>query len=434
MIGDTRDFGIGRRVCPQNWNALRAVGESANRLCDAQAQDARPAPDVVTVAEVTRPSKTPDGLHAPALCFGDPRVMALLTILVGFSHLLAGFRNRQLVELVATYFPLGHSPGGFRTWWRRLHEGSDEELDNAHLMRMAGRFARRVRGWAQANGIPVIDCSRGQRKHEIAAEYLASHRVELGVFLVLVARAQTRVWQVERGSSGSIRNLSQKPAYVHHYSFHILDPEWGHLTIKMAGHPPFDAQVILNGHEYVAGQARERAIEFVKEDNCFTKIANAADLARVADTLSGVRTIGRLTRVCEQRRSGFSYEYSVYQAEYSRNLLFRMGGQMDQVFERMVDRTPASLDVPRLRTLFGAKQRPRRTRRSRHRVEVVVERPVYALTLFKLHFGNLTLKAYTKGERVLRFEAIAHSTKELHCGRRLDRFPEIVGRLKGMLE
>jgi hypothetical protein len=102
VIGDTRDFGIGRRVCPPNWNALRAVGESANRrLCDAQAQDARPAPDVVTLAQVTRPSTTPDGLHAPALCFGDPRVMALLTILVGFSHLLAGFRNRQLVELVA---------------------------------------------------------------------------------------------------------------------------------------------------------------------------------------------------------------------------------------------------------------------------------------------------------------------------------------------
>jgi hypothetical protein len=28
------------------------------------------------------------------------------------------------------YYPLGHTPGGFRTWWRRLHGGSDEELDN----------------------------------------------------------------------------------------------------------------------------------------------------------------------------------------------------------------------------------------------------------------------------------------------------------------
>ncbi len=110
VISDTRDFGIGRRVCPQNWNALRAVGESANqRLCDAQAQDARPAPDVVTLAQVTRPSTTSDGLHAPALCFGDPRVMALLTVLVGFSHLLAGFRNRQLVALVGTLLDAPYS-------------------------------------------------------------------------------------------------------------------------------------------------------------------------------------------------------------------------------------------------------------------------------------------------------------------------------------
>jgi hypothetical protein len=35
---------------------------------------------------------------------------------------------------------------------------------------------------------------------------------------------------------------------------------------------------------------------------------------------------------------------------------------MEQVFERMVDRTRARLDVPRLRTMFGAKQRPRLTR------------------------------------------------------------------------
>ena len=29
------------------------------------------------------------------------------------------------------YHTLGYNPGGFRTWWRRLH-GNDEQLDNAH--------------------------------------------------------------------------------------------------------------------------------------------------------------------------------------------------------------------------------------------------------------------------------------------------------------
>ena len=51
-----------------------------------------------------------------------------------------------------------------------------------------------------------------------------------------------------------------------------------------------------------------------------------------------------------------------------------------------------------------------------------------------LHCGKLTLKIYTKGERVLRIEAVAHNTQELNCGRALDKLPEVVSRLKSMLE
>src|SRR2546421_371127 len=66
------------------------------------ALDRRLGPDGVTWAQVTWLSEAPDGLHAPALCFGDPRVRAILAALLLFSHVLAGFRNRDLVELVAS--------------------------------------------------------------------------------------------------------------------------------------------------------------------------------------------------------------------------------------------------------------------------------------------------------------------------------------------
>jgi hypothetical protein len=64
----------------------------------------------------------------------------------------------------------------------------------------------------------------------------------------------------------------------------------------------------------------------------------------------------------------------------------------------------------------------------------VVETPVYDLTVFKIHFGKLTLKAYTKGEHVLRFEAIVHNTAELRAGRAIERFADVVAALAGMLE
>jgi hypothetical protein len=65
---------------------------------------------------------------------------------------------------------------------------------------------------------------------------------------------------------------------------------------------------------------------------------------------------------------------------------------------------------------------------------VVVETLEYGLSVYKVHFGNLTLKAYTKSERVLRFEAVVHNTRDLGCGRMLERFPHIVARLAAMLE
>ncbi len=347
------------------------------------------------------------------------------------------------------YNTLCYSAGGFRQWWRRLMEGSDEHLDNAHLMRMAGRFSRRVRGFAKAHNIPVIDCRRGQRKHDVAEEFLATHTVKRGLFLVLVARAIAPVWDVRRSRTGSPL-LSKKTAFVNHYSFHIWDSEWGHITIKMAGHPPFGAQVILNGHEYVACRATKAGLNFSKEGNCFTQITDTARLARIADTLADKRTIERLNQVCErwiystclcfaldiqeQERTGFHYAYSIYQVEYSRNLLFARGSQMEQVFQRMVDRTRARLDVRQVRTLFGMTRRPKWHWKHRPRLEVVLETPVYDLTVFKLHFGKLTLKAYTKGEHVLRFEVVVHNTQDLGCGRVLPRFPLIVARSISILE
>ena len=133
-----------------------------------------------------------------------------------YGDLLTGSYDCVDRIVLNAYYPLGPNPGGFRVWWRRWHQDSDEELDNAHLMRLAGRFARRVRAWAGEHGVPVIDCKAGERKHRIAEEYLGEHTVGVGVFLILVARAPAIVWKVKRSSSGVIRNLEKTRQYVNH--------------------------------------------------------------------------------------------------------------------------------------------------------------------------------------------------------------------------
>lgn len=346
------------------------------------------------------------------------------------------------------YFPLGHTGGGFRTWWRRL-TGSDESLDQMHLLRMAGDFSRRVHAYARAHGVPLIHCTAGERKHEIAERHLPKSSRFCGVFLIVVAKAPALVWEVSRGSSGVPHLERKRPwPYVNHYHFHCMDKEWGHLTIKMSGHPPFSLQVMLNGHEWVERQARQQTISAQKEGNCFVGGSLQA-LDRLADALRAPHVIGRLAKVCDrwvyssclcfalnteaQERSGFRYEYSCYQIEYSRNLLFRRGSQLDEVYQGLIDRTRRLLDLDRLRTLFGWKTRPHRPPPGRpgKRLERVISGG-HDLTVFKVHFGHLTLKLYDKGERVLRIEAIAHNTKELRCGRALGKLPIMLDKLRRM--
>ena len=132
----------------------------------------------------------------------------------------------------------------------------------------------------------------------------------------------------------------------------------------------------------------------------------------------------------------FPYNYSVFQMEYSRNLLFQSGSQMDQVFQALIDRSRSPLDLDRVKTIFGDKKRPHRDTRKKNptRWGVVVEKPDYDTTIFKVHYGKMTLKIYSKGERVLRIEVILHNAKAYRWGHSLPCFPEIVVRLKGILE
>lgn len=149
------------------------------------------------------------------------------------------------------------------------------------------------------------------------------------------------------------------------------------MMIKMGGHSPFGIQVLLNGREWVERRARQQTISLVKEGNCFVG-GSFQTLDQIADTLRASHAIGRLAKVCdrwvyssclcfaltleEQRLSGFRYRYSCYQLEYSRNLLFEQGTVLEEVYQRLIDRTRRILDVGKLKKIFGWKYRPHHRR------------------------------------------------------------------------
>jgi hypothetical protein len=145
-INDTRDFGIGKRLC--NLPALRQVGFRANRrLLDVQriSQDCAVGEDAFR--RVNDPVEV-DGQRASGLRFADTAVQALLSVLLMFRLLPRGFSNRDLRDHWAPLLgkaPDDMTPGqmGYHLRRLRLH-GMIERIAGTHryrLTRQGGRAA-----------------------------------------------------------------------------------------------------------------------------------------------------------------------------------------------------------------------------------------------------------------------------------------------------
>jgi len=76
-------------------------------------------------------------------------------------------------------------------------------------------------------------------------------------------------------------------------------------------------------------------------------------------------------------RAGSDTNTRTSQFEYSRNPWFEIGGQMEQGFQALMDRSRAPLDRKTIQTILGYKHRPQYRKRKGRSAgwEVVVERP-----------------------------------------------------------
>ena len=93
-INNPKDFYVNKGL--ENLSHLADLGRQTNRkLLEVQRVSHQCVLSQDALDRVQRPTFE-SGQRAPALRFGDPRVMALLQALTAFSHLPRGFRNRDL--------------------------------------------------------------------------------------------------------------------------------------------------------------------------------------------------------------------------------------------------------------------------------------------------------------------------------------------------
>jgi hypothetical protein len=117
-INDPTDFYVNKGL--ENLSHLRDLGQQVNRkLLEVERVSHQCVLTQDALDRVQRPTWEA-GQRAPALRFGDPRVMALLQALTGFAHLPRGFRNRDLRPRVASLLGSSYSTTQMTYDLRRL--------------------------------------------------------------------------------------------------------------------------------------------------------------------------------------------------------------------------------------------------------------------------------------------------------------------------
>ena len=143
-INDTRDFAIGRRI--ENLDKLRKVGFAANRrLLDVQRIGHDCFIGEASFQDMQRPV-TVDSQRAAALRFADPRVQALLHVLLLFILVHGTFTHKDLREHLAPLLghqPSQYSPGRITYDLRRLRlHALIERIPRTHRYRITAKGLR----------------------------------------------------------------------------------------------------------------------------------------------------------------------------------------------------------------------------------------------------------------------------------------------------
>src|SRR5262245_30967517 len=132
VINDTRDLGVLRRL--PNLDELTAKARDVNRRL---LETIRVGQGCVlaspAIERVAQPTLTEDGRRAPALRFGDPRVMALTGALCLNLFAVTGVTNKSLRALTARLLGTSYTTGQMTYDLRRLRlNGLIPRIEHTH--------------------------------------------------------------------------------------------------------------------------------------------------------------------------------------------------------------------------------------------------------------------------------------------------------------
>src|SRR5712692_6634046 len=327
------------------------------------------------------------------------------------------------------YVPSLQTGGGF-VWFVKTQLGA-RVPSTVMVAPMSGRFVEAIKRFVETEEIDLVTFEKGQRKDDVAQQYLARFTGEEGVLFVGKAQEKASVFRTEkrRDARGVYPWIIRSTAMVNHYYIYLVDKDFGPLFIKFCSYFPYAAKLCLNGHEWLKRQLTDREIAYEPLDNGIRSTAAPARVQRIADTLDATKIdavfrkwLRRLPHpfAPAHRAAGYCYHLAILQSEFALTQVLDRPVTGRCFFEEVI-RENLDLGRPDQMPLIFNRRVTRRTP-GRFRTRVLTEGVVPSL---HVEYKKSKVKPYHKEGQALRTETTINDTYDFAIGRALRNLPAL---------
>jgi hypothetical protein len=258
---------------------------------------------------------------------------------------------------------------------------------------------------AAAHGIEIEHLRKSSiRKEDVAAAVLKRRGEHPGLVHILSAMEACdsyQPWHDKRTHKTFLRPDSGKCL---HYYFYFIDAELGLCSLRVPTWCPFRLQFHCNGHHWLARRMTAAGIGFTPADNTFLAIDDFERAQELADGLTAEtlhHVLDRYAALCCPVLDAFvhSYHWSLMQAEYATDLVFRSPERLAPLYEQLIRQAVLAVKAEHVSSFLGKKLSPQLAQEIGSRFTTRIEG-----TCIKHRLGKAGVKMYDKFARVLRLE------------------------------
>jgi hypothetical protein len=258
---------------------------------------------------------------------------------------------------------------------------------------------------ASAAGVTIEHIARAHiRKEDVVAKVIekrGDHEGLVHVISAMEACDSYRPWH-DKGSGATF--LKPAPGKCLHYYFYFIDAVVGLCYLRVPTWCPFRLQFYFNGHGWLARRLSAKGIGFKLADNAFLAIEDFGRAQTLADGFEPRqlhRVLDRYAVLCCPVEQTFKerYHWSVMQAEYATDLIFRSGETLAPLYQQLARQAVLSVKAEEVASFLGKKITPLLAQEIGSRFSTRIEG-----TCIKHRLGKAGVKMYDKLGRILRIE------------------------------